>query len=86
MKVVKEDLSKILARADITESTQWLSVKKRKGVFSYCFRHLSKDFRHRLYVVDSIEEWDEDTETWTRSTMKLSKARDAFGYCQLSQI
>ena len=34
MKVVKEDLSKILARADITESTQWLSVKKRKrGVF-----------------------------------------------------
>ena len=30
MKVVKEDLSKILARADITESTQWLSVKKRK--------------------------------------------------------
>ena len=34
MKVVKEDMSKILARADITESTQWLSVKKRKkGVF-----------------------------------------------------
>ena len=34
MKVAKEDLSKILARADITESTQWLSVKKRKrGVF-----------------------------------------------------
>ena len=34
IKVVKEDLSKILARADITESTQWLSVKKRKrGVF-----------------------------------------------------
>ena len=30
MKVVKEDLSKILARADITESTQWLSVEKRK--------------------------------------------------------
>ena len=34
MKVVKEDISKILARADITESTQWLSVKKTKrGVF-----------------------------------------------------
>ena len=34
MKVVKEDMSKILARADITESTKWLSVKKRKrGVF-----------------------------------------------------
>ena len=34
MKVVKEDLSKILARADITESTQWLSSKeKKKGCF-----------------------------------------------------
>ena len=34
MKVVKEDISKILTKADITESTQWLSVKKRKrGVF-----------------------------------------------------
>ena len=34
MKVVKEDPSKILVRADITESTQWPSVKKRKrGVF-----------------------------------------------------
>ena len=34
IKVVKEDLSKILARADITESTEWLSIKKRKrGVF-----------------------------------------------------
>ena len=34
MKVVKEDISKILARAEITESTQWLSAKKRKrGVF-----------------------------------------------------
>ena len=34
MKVVKEDISKILARAKITESTQWLSAKKRKrGVF-----------------------------------------------------
>ena len=35
MKVVKEDLSKILARADITESTQWLSVKKQKEVVLY---------------------------------------------------
>ena len=34
MKVVKEDISKILARAEISESTQWLSAKKRKrGVF-----------------------------------------------------
>ena len=30
MKVVKEDISKILARGKITESTQWLSAKKRK--------------------------------------------------------
>ena len=34
MKVVKEEISKILARAETTESTQWLSAKKRKrGVF-----------------------------------------------------
>ena len=34
MKVVKEELSKILVRAEITESSQYLSVKKRKrGVF-----------------------------------------------------
>ena len=33
LKVVKEDISKILGRAEITESTQWLSVKKRKSVF-----------------------------------------------------
>ena len=34
IKVVKEDISKILAIAEITESTQWLSAKKRKrGVF-----------------------------------------------------
>ena len=34
IKIVKEDISKILARAEITESTQWLSAKKRKrGVF-----------------------------------------------------
>ena len=35
MKVVKEDISKILARAAITESTQWLSVKKQKEVVLY---------------------------------------------------
>ena len=29
MKVAKEESSKILARAEITESTQWLSAKKR---------------------------------------------------------
>ena len=34
IKVVKEDISKISARAEITESTQWLSAKKNKsGVF-----------------------------------------------------
>ena len=32
MKVGEEDIS-ILARAEITESTQWLSAKKRKEVF-----------------------------------------------------
>ena len=31
MKVVKEGIS--MARAEITESTQWLSAKKRKKVF-----------------------------------------------------
>ena len=35
MKVVKKDLSKILARAEITESTQWLLVKKQKEVVLY---------------------------------------------------
>ena len=33
IKVVKEDISKILARAHITESTQRLSAKKQKDVF-----------------------------------------------------
>ena len=33
MKVVKEDISKILARAEITESTLRLSVKKKRGRF-----------------------------------------------------
>ena len=34
IKVVKEDISKILARAEITEPTQWLSVKgNKRGVF-----------------------------------------------------
>ena len=34
MKVAKEHISKILVRAEITESTQWHSAKKRKrGVF-----------------------------------------------------
>ena len=32
MKVVKEDITKILAKADITESTQWLSVSEQKVV------------------------------------------------------
>ena len=36
--------------------------------------------------LDSIEEWDEDTETWLMSTMKLSEAKQAFGYCQLPQF
>ena len=29
IQVVKEDKNKILVRADITESTQWFSVKKK---------------------------------------------------------
>ena len=33
--------------------------------------------------LDSIEEWDDETETWTMSTMKLSESKGAFGYCQL---
>ena len=33
MKVVEEDISEILARAEITESTLRLSVKKQKEVF-----------------------------------------------------
>ena len=33
--------------------------------------------------LDSIEEWDEESETWTMSTMKLSEAKCNFGYCQL---
>ena len=32
--------------------------------------------------LDSIEEWDEENEAWTMSTMKLSEAKSAFGYCQ----
>ena len=35
MKVGEEDISKILAKAEITESTQRLSVKKQKEVVLY---------------------------------------------------
>ena len=35
-------------------------------------------------MLDSIEQWDEDTETWTMSSMKLSKPNAWFGYCQSS--
>ena len=38
------------------------------------------------YYLDSIEEWDEDTETWSLSTMKLSEAKKQFAYCQLPQF
>ena len=34
--------------------------------------------------LDSIEEWDEDTESWTMSSMKLSKPNALFAYCQSS--
>ena len=30
--------------------------------------------------VDSIEMWDESTETWTMADMKLNPAREEFGY------
>ena len=33
--------------------------------------------------LDSIEEWDEESETWKTSTMKLSEANCLFGYCQI---
>ena len=32
---------------------------------------------------DSIEEWDDITETWKISSLKLSQPRAKFGYCQL---
>ena len=32
--------------------------------------------------LDSIEEWDEVSESWKMSTMKMSRAKSAFGYCQ----
>ena len=35
--------------------------------------------------LDSIEEWDEVTETWSMSNMKLSEPKNRFGYCQLPQ-
>ena len=37
IQVVKENKNKILVRADITESTQWLSVKKQKVVL-FCVK------------------------------------------------
>ena len=40
MKVGEEDISKILARAEIIESSWRLSAKKQKEVFLYCFRHM----------------------------------------------
>ena len=33
--------------------------------------------------LDSIEEWDEENETWTISTKKLSERKGYFGYCQI---
>ena len=33
--------------------------------------------------LNSIEEWDEESETWTKSNMTLSEAKSGFGYCQL---
>ena len=37
-------------------------------------------------IIDSIEEWDEDSETWKMSTMKMSSAKQLFGYLQLPQF
>ena len=50
MKVVKEDISKILARGDITESTQWLSVKKQKEVVLYWNKALFDSRWEGVYV------------------------------------
>ena len=36
--------------------------------------------------LDSIEEWDDDTYSWSLSTMKLSEAKELFGYCQFPQF
>ena len=56
MKVVKEDLNKIFARADITESTQWISVKKTKrGVFYTVLGTCQKTFITCCTYVTNIE-------------------------------
>ena len=49
MKVVKEDISKSLARAEITESTQWLSAKKRKVLLFSVKSALLKDLLRWVY-------------------------------------
>ena len=36
--------------------------------------------------LDSVEEWDEKTETWTLSTMKLSEPKSSFAYCQINSL
>ena len=41
---------------------------------------------HGEFFLNSIEEWDDETETWSISTMKLSEAKSEFGYCQVPQI
>ena len=50
MKVVKEHISKILARAEITKSTLRLSVKKRKEVVLYWNKPLVHLSSKSLYV------------------------------------
>ena len=55
MKVIKEDLSKIFGQSwHYWVNSVALSKEKKKGCFLYCFRHLSKDFFHRLYIIRLI--------------------------------
>ena len=51
MKVAEEESSKILARAEITESTQRLSVKKQKEVFLYWNQPSFLPFWPPLYII-----------------------------------
>ena len=55
MKVAEEESSKILARAEITESTQRLSVKKQKEVVLYWNQPSFLPFWPPLYI--SFQDW-----------------------------
>ena len=87
MKVVTEDVSKILSRADITESTQRLSAKKQKEVVLYW-----KSNRLILFIQYCRWKWfvlgllivvgDVSSFFWTRVFMCLMIAN----YCLINMI